>query len=80
MFNTTPHNPGRPSQLMIGCHGIAETTEINFDEIEMADVQWFSRDEARAAIEERNEDIRVPGKLAIAHHLISSWATGEVTL
>ena len=69
-----------PSQLMIGCHGIAETTEINFDEIEMADVQWFSRDEARAAIEERNEDIRVPGKLAIAHHLISSWATGDVTL
>lgn len=69
-----------PSQLMIGCHGVAETTDINFDEIEMADVQWFDREEALAAVEERNDDIRVPGKLAIAHHLIDSWATGKVNI
>ena len=65
---------------MIGCHGVAETTDINFDEIEMADVQWFDREEALAAVEERNDDIRVPGKLAIAHHLIDSWATGKVNI
>ena len=70
-----------PSQLMIGCHGIADTTDINFDPVEMADVRWFSRAEAKAAIEDPdNSEIRVPGRMAIAHHLIRSWVSGEVEL
>ncbi len=69
-----------PSQLMIGCHGIADTVEINFDEVEMADVSWFSRDEVARAIAEGNSNLRVPGPLAIAHHLIRAWVEEEVTL
>ena len=67
-----------PSSLMIGCHADAATTDIHFDSEEMADVQWFSRDEVRLALEERSEILAIPGPTAIAHHLIRSWAMGEV--
>ena len=69
-----------PSQLMIGCHGIATTTDIHIDEIEMADVSWFSRAEAKTAIEQNNPNLRVPGAMAIPHHLIRSWVDREVSL
>jgi len=69
-----------PSQLMIGCHGIADTQDIHMDEVEMADVAWFHRDEVREAVRETNVDLQVPGELAIAHHLIRAWAEGEVQL
>ena len=67
-----------PSSLMIGCHADAATTDIHFDPEEMVDVQWFSRDEVRLALEERSEILAIPGPTAIAHHLIRSWAMGEV--
>ena len=67
-----------PSQLMIGCHGVAETQAITIDEAEMAAVEWFHRDEILAALEENNPNLRVPGPMAIAHHLIRAWAHGEV--
>ncbi len=69
-----------PSQLMIGCHGIARTKDINFDIVEMADVRWFTRTEVQLALDERNPELRVPGPMAIAHHLIRSWVRGEVNL
>ena len=67
-----------PSSLMIGCHADAATTDIHFDPEEMADVQWFTRDEVRLALEERSEVLAIPGPTAIAHHLIRAWASGEV--
>ncbi len=67
-----------PSSLMIGCHGVAETREITIDTGEMADVRWVSRDDVRAALAKRNPELRVPGPIAIAHHLIDAWAEGRV--
>lgn len=67
-----------PSSLMIGCHADAATTDIRFDPEEMADVQWFTRDEVNLALEERSELLAIPGPTAIAHHLIRAWANGEV--
>ena len=67
-----------PSSLMIGCHADAATTDIHFDPEEMADVQWFTRDEVHLALEERSEILAIPGPTAIAHHLIRAWANGEV--
>ncbi len=67
-----------PSSLMIGCHADAATTDIHFDPEEMADVQWFTRDEVNLALEERSEALAIPGPTAIAHHLIRAWANGEV--
>ena len=66
-----------PSSLMIGSHSQALTTEIDIDEFEMTDVRWFDRADVVGALERRNPDLRVPGPIAIAHHLIKSWAYGE---
>jgi NAD+ diphosphatase len=67
-----------PSSLMIGCHGEALTTDITIDPEEMADVAWFDRGAVRAALEQRNSTLRVPGPIAIAHHLIKAWCDGAV--
>ena len=68
-----------PSSLMIGCHAEADTTGINMDDEEMTDVQWFDRSEVLLALEDKSEKLRLPGPIAIAHHLIKAWAYGEVT-
>ena len=65
-----------PSSLMIGCHADAVTTEINFDDEEMNDVRWFSRDEVSAALKGKNDALNVPQPIAIAHHLITAWVNG----
>jgi len=65
-----------PSSLMIGCHADATTTEINFDDEEMNDVRWFSRDEVAAALQGKNDSLNVPQPIAIAHHLITAWVNG----
>ena len=67
-----------PSSLMIGCHAAARSTEIHMDNEEMTDVRWFSRDEVRSALKGENPHLQVPDPIAIAHHLIKSWAAGEV--
>ena len=66
-----------PSSLMIGCIAEADTTDINMDAEEMTDVQWFERSEVLLALEGKSERLTVPAPLAIAHHLIKSWAYGE---
>ena len=67
-----------PSSLMIGCHAEAASTDINKDDEEMTDVRWFDRGEVLLALEGRNRDLAVPQPMAIAHHLIKTWARGEV--
>ena len=68
-----------PSSLMIGCHGRAESEAIHIDTEEMADVRWFSKADvvdAMAGIDAAS--LKVPGPIAIAHHLIKGWIDGEV--
>ncbi len=67
-----------PSSLMIGCHAEAATTEIAMDNEEMSDVRWFSREEVLLALEGRSDELTVPGPIAIAHHLLKAWATGDI--
>ena len=67
-----------PSSLMIGCHAEAATTRIRMDDEEMTDVQWFEREEVLLALEGRSRRLAVPQPLAIAHHLIKTWANGEM--
>ena len=68
-----------PSSLMIGCHAIATTTRIDMDTEEMHDVRWYTRDEIRAARAGTHASLKLPGPIAIAHHLINAWVDGEVT-
>jgi NAD+ diphosphatase len=67
-----------PSSLMIGCHGRAVSTDIVIDPTEMADVRWFTRADVRSALAGNHPALRVPGAIAIAHHLIRAWAEDAV--
>ena len=69
-----------PSSLMIGCHAQATTTDIHMDTEEMHDVRWFSRDEVLAARAGTHPSLKLPGPIAIAHHLINAWVDGPIDL
>ena len=64
-----------PSSLMIGCFAEAENREIRCDESEIAEARWIERAKARALVAgEAVDGMRVPPSIAIAHHLIKTWA------
>lgn len=68
-----------PHSLMIGCHGIADTTEITIDPNEIEDARWFSRGEVAMMMEQTHpENLWVPGKQAIARSLIQAFVDGKV--
>jgi NAD+ diphosphatase len=67
-----------PSSLMIGCFAKAKSRDVKADETELAEVRWIERSAARKLIEGKQVDgIRVPPPLAIAHHLIRTWALAD---
>ena len=63
-----------PSSLMIGLIAQIEDGEATADHIEIDEVRWFTRQEARALIAGAVADAKAPGALAIAHQLIKAWA------
>jgi NAD+ diphosphatase len=66
-----------PSSLMIGCFAKAESRDVKADETELAEVRWIERKLARELIEGKRVDgLGVPPPIAIAHHLIKTWALG----
>ncbi len=67
-----------PSSLMIGCFAKAQSRDVKADETELAEVRWIERGTARKLIDGKQVDgIRVPPPLAIAHHLIRTWALAD---
>ncbi len=65
-----------PSQLMIGCHSIADDPALTIDTTELEEARWFTRAElleARAAGAEGTADLIFPRSFAIAHHLVMWW-------
>jgi NAD+ diphosphatase len=62
-----------PASLMLGFHarisGVRPTPHV--DGLEIAEARWLDRDELAAAA--RAREVRLPGRLSIAHHLISRW-------
>jgi NAD+ diphosphatase len=67
-----------PSSLMIGCFAKAKSRDVKADENELAEVRWIERSVARELIAGKRVDgMLVPPPIAIAHHLIRTWALGE---
>lgn len=67
-----------PHSLMIGCIGVARTTEIKIDPNEVQDARWFPREEVRQMLEGRHPDgLWVPGQQAIARALITAFVDGK---
>jgi NAD+ diphosphatase len=64
-----------PSQLMIGCHAIADNDALAIDPNELEDARWFARAEIAEAIDkgEASTGLRAPTSRAIAHYLLRWW-------
>jgi NAD+ diphosphatase len=61
-----------PQSLMLGFRAVASgDLSLRVDDEEIAEAQWYSRDELRAAL--AAGDILLPPPVSIAHQLIQSW-------
>ncbi|MEO6388832.1 MAG: NAD(+) diphosphatase [Croceibacterium sp.] len=64
-----------PSQLMVGCHSIADDDTLTIDRAELEDARWFERGEIAEAMEtgEASSGFKAPTSRAIAHYLLRWW-------
>ena len=65
-----------PASLMLGYHAWAKDTTINVDETEIAEANWYSRDELRAAC--ASGEIKLPSSISISRRLIERWYGEEL--
>jgi NAD+ diphosphatase len=65
-----------PQSLMLGFRAAATRTEITVDADEIAEANWYSREELSAAIASGN--LRLPPPVSIAHRIIQSWYGSEI--
>ncbi|EUA07356.1 NUDIX domain protein [Mycobacterium xenopi 4042] len=70
-----------PRSLMVGFHAIADPDqEFSFNDGEIAEAAWFSRDEVRKALDAGDwtsasgSELLLPGSVSIARQIIESWA------
>jgi len=73
-----------PRSLMVGFHAVADPDEeFSFNDGEIAEANWFTRDEVRAALEagdwssastSTESKLLLPGSISIARVIIESWA------
>src|SRR5262249_15927743 len=67
-----------PSSLMIGCFAKALSRDVKVDENELAEARWIERSVVRELVAGKRVDgVMVPPPIAIAHHLIRTWALRE---
>ena len=66
-----------PSSLMIGCLAEALSDGITLDKEELADARWFHRTIIKGVLEGTEDEIALPQPLAIARHLITTWAYSD---
>ncbi len=57
---------------MIGCHSHADSEELIIDETEMAEIDWYTREEVEAALAGNGRFVAPPPH-AIARHLMQWW-------
>ncbi len=72
-----------PRSLMVGFHAIADADqEFSFNDGEIAEAHWFTRNEVRAALAvgdwssaaASQSKLLLPGSISIAREIIESWA------
>ena len=66
-----------PSQLMIGCHALADARDLTLDVTEIEDARWFTRAEVAEAMAAGEGGAFAPAPpQAIAHHMLRWWLEG----
>ncbi|MFY0692885.1 MAG: NAD(+) diphosphatase [Paracoccaceae bacterium] len=67
-----------PASLMLGCHGLARTSEIKIDPEEIEDAVWVTREEMLETFAGNNPDIKPARKGAIAHFILRNWLANRL--
>jgi NAD+ diphosphatase len=62
-----------PSSLMIGLIAEVEDDEGTPDQTELAEIRWFTRDQARQILAGGYDGVMAPTPMAIAHQLLKAW-------
>ncbi|GHH72955.1 NAD(+) diphosphatase [Promicromonospora soli] len=65
-----------PASLMLGFRARATTTRLVRQEDEIAEADWFTRDEVATAV--ADGDLGMPGRASIARSLIEEWFGGRI--
>ena len=65
-----------PSSLMIGLIAQVEDDNAKADGVELSEIRWYTKDEARALITATTPGTSAPGSMAIAYQLIKAWVEG----
>ena len=68
-----------PANLMLGCIGEAETTEITRDPAELEDARWVDLAAMRRILRGEHAEILPPRKDAIARAILTDWVNGAIT-
>ncbi len=73
-----------PRSLMVGFHALGDPDEaFSFNDGEIAEAAWFTRDEIRAALDAGDwtsaseSKLLLPGSISIARVIIESWASTD---
>jgi NAD+ diphosphatase len=73
-----------PRSLMVGFHAVADPDQgFSFNDGEIAEAAWFTRDEVRAALaagdwsSASQSKLLLPGSVSIARVMIESWAAAS---
>ena len=63
-----------PSNLMLGVHVEAKTTELTIDYNELEDAMWVDKSEVKAVLNGvEDKRFTLPARIAIARNLLESW-------
>jgi len=65
-----------PSSLMLGFFGVAESTDITVDGVELEEARWFSRDEITELT--ASGELILPPIVSISRWLVEEWHGGEI--
>jgi NAD+ diphosphatase len=65
-----------PASLMLGFRARAATTRLVRQEDEIAEADWFTREEVATAVADGN--LGLPGRTSIARSLIEEWFGGRI--
>ena len=67
-----------PASLMLAYRAVATSTEVDMQDDEMTEVQWFTREELSAAC--ISESLKLPSPVSIAFRLIQSWYGQDIPM
>ncbi|MEM1159611.1 MAG: NAD(+) diphosphatase [Pseudomonadota bacterium] len=69
-----------PGNLMIGCIGVAETSEIKPNPETIESAQWISRAKVQVILEGKHPRMTLPGSDALARAILIDWSKGDVAV